>query len=549
MNRNTIVLVGLFAACWLSCAAGQPKNKKPVRNPTLQEAPLFDAITTSVSDVELNISNYGNMNFVHSGPVPSAQGPAWPRGSDNLSVFGGGFWFAALKDVDGKSTKLTTITFNPQTNSSWFVPGRIEDGNALLDDDPHRRKYRAFRSSDFKSDGTAVDPAEYPMWPIWDAQPNRTLQENGYLGMYIADTIVRSVAVYPKGPVVLSDEDIHAVYKDTDLTRYETPEDDARQRGYPLALEVEQFVYSYRSELLRNVLIFRYEIANRSTDTLRDCWFAPIYDFDLSPRSNIVGGAGNDRARYFSEDPTLNLAYQWTEGDQGESGMGFGYAGVAFLETPAVDETGFLRKEKSVFELEEQQGLHTFQNWRLLQGPQTDEDRYNFLSEGGTSGNDESGDWRFAISTGPCTMLPGDTLRVAYALAFALPVGGPDATGTSEDAAELARVVRAARDAYYNKIVTAIRPSHSAAAAHSVSLPYPNPARQEVRLDLTLEQPTDVRIEAISSIGSTVFKDDIRVHTGAHSVVLRLAELASGAYYLRIAIGGRTEVFPLTLLR
>jgi len=86
----------------------------------------------------------------------------------------------------------------------------------------------------------------------------------------------------------------------------------------------------------RDFIFLKYEITNYSKDTLSDCWMAPVMDVDIAVATNSQNGASNDRCRYYEEDPTLNLAVQWSMGDQGEKGQGFGYLGFDFLESPAV---------------------------------------------------------------------------------------------------------------------------------------------------------------------------------------------------------------------
>ena len=145
---------------------------------------------------------------------------------------------------------------------------------------------------------------------------------------------------------------------------------------------------------------------------------APAYDFDIGPNG---GGAiaSNDRVNYYSQDTTLNLAFQWSETNNAtEKGKGFGYIGMDFLESPAVmqDGTRRIRRDKGYYKNEEQLGMRTFQNWIIANDPTTDQGRYDFMSAGTKSGDSPAGDKRFLMATGPFDMAPGDTARVVIGM-------------------------------------------------------------------------------------------------------------------------------------
>jgi len=86
---------------------------------------------------------------------------------------------------------------------------------------------------------------------------------------------------------------------------------------------------------------------------------------------------------FYFWDTTLNLAYQWTNGDLGEEGKGFGYIGFDFMESPVVDENGFIvSRLANRLPKEGELGLKTFRNWVIQNDPSTDVERYDFVSAG-----------------------------------------------------------------------------------------------------------------------------------------------------------------------
>ena len=59
---------------------------------------------------------------------------------------------------------MVELSYNPNSGVSWFVPGRIEDGDTL--NNVYKDKYRNYYSTDFNKDGTPIDPTDGPNWSI-----------------------------------------------------------------------------------------------------------------------------------------------------------------------------------------------------------------------------------------------------------------------------------------------------------------------------------------------------------------------------------------------
>lgn len=426
-------------------------NRKGART---EAAQFNDLRRNTVSKVQFMITNYGIFGL----DVARNQGGGfWPRGSGNEYIFGGGIWFGAIKVKDGVPRKLSVISYNPNSGASWMTPGSIDDGEQADRTPDAVLKNRVYMSTDFiRANGIPRNATDGPNWPIWDSDPNDTLANRSvikdrtrYLGHYINDISKRNSSTYPKGPAFISQEDIFTIYKDTDLRAYELGEDAAKNEGYPLRLQFEQTVYTWGFGEYANFYFIRFNIINRSSDTLYECWMAPAFDFDLAYVLNAQSGAGNDRVSYYFSDTTLNLAYQWTNTDRGERGRRFGYVGMTFLESPAVDGQGFIRHDKLYYTLPEQLGLQTFRNWVIDVDPKTPIERYDFMASRARDGDTGPGDKRFLMATGPFNMVPGDTARVVVGTIFALPVKD-EADGSEEDLANLVRRTRFAQRVYDN---------------------------------------------------------------------------------------------------
>lgn len=424
----------------------EPNRRQILRVPV---QPL-EVLRNKVSRIEVFSSNYGIFGLDVLG---NRAGGIWPRGSNKAYIFGGGIWFGAEKIRDGNPNKLCVIGYNPNSGTSWMVPGRISgpiDKSKIDRSADAINRYRLYLSSDYSSfSGEPLDNADRTgaNWPIWDTEPGDTLKQNRYFGNYIQDLQLRSLSNFPKGPAIISGEDIFSTYKDTDVGNYkEINVDTALKKGYPIGLQIEQTIYSWGFGLYGDFLFIKYTIINKSGENLLNCYMAPALDMD-------IGAAGNDRARIFIADKdkdTLNLAIQWSE--QEAAGQ-FGYIGFDFLESPAIDPgTGFLRKDKKVFPEREQVGLTTFQSWKIEEDPKTAEQRYNFMSAGDRDGDDGPGDKRFLTATGPFNMAPGDTARVVVGVMFA---NGKAtlATGTEDDVKALWELDTFAQAVYNNNFL------------------------------------------------------------------------------------------------
>lgn len=426
---------------------------------------VFDVQDNVVSRFQFKITNYGIWGF----DIANGRGAGiWPRGSQNQYMFAAGPWFGALKRPTGSENlrKLCLIGYNSSSGDGWCVPGSIDDGTTVANTNEGVFKNRVYFSTDFGSSTGEVIPPDpsLPNWPIWDISPNDTIRFNNYFGRYVNETGQRTRAVHAKGPAFISEEDIFSVYKDTDLSRYEGGAAQRRSEGYPLGMQIEQTVYSWGFGDYGDFIFLKYLFVHprQYPDTLLNCWMGALLDVDIALTTNPIRGAFNDRSRYYGEEPDLNLALQWTNGDAGEGGMGFGYLGFNFLESPAVDADGFLRKDKRKFPVAEQLGLVTVQDWPSSLDKRTNEERYDFLSERRKESiASEPGDRRMLMSTGPFNMSPGDSARIVMGVVMAATSGGGDADGTTEDLVEIIRKVRFAQSVYDNNFNAPTPPDRS----------------------------------------------------------------------------------------
>ncbi len=490
---------------------------------------LIEYRTTTKSNVEFIISNLGWSAHKDSSGV-GLPGCTWPRGSQNSYIYGQGICFAAKKIVGVDTNKLYHISYNPNNGKCWVVSGRIEDGNNMLFS--KREKYQVYFSDEFDIvTGEPIDPNQSISWPLWK-QDNSDL---GKLGQFIYDDQERDLTTYSNGPAIISSQDAHCVFKDTDLSRYENSQDSLTNAGYPLKIQYEQTAYLFDDEAYKDMVILRYKIINMSTDSLRDCWFGMISDNDLK----VIGpdsGQVNDVAVPYNADRTLNLSITWSYTNKGELGKGFGYIGNSLLESPAVDQNGNIRKDKSFYPPEEQLGLKTSILFNISADANIIKDLYNSLSSERRSINIENEDLRLLQSTGPFNMNPNDTAICAFMINFASPDDGGEATGLPSDIKTLITNVRNGRDLYYNKhLITKVEDDYKISGRPEINKLYPNPADNYLNLEVNMPNDGNAGIVLLDLIGNRIGSYNVLCQSGANGFSIPTTDFPSGTYILEIS--------------
>ncbi len=527
---------------------------------------VFDLQRNTVSEFDFLVNNAGIIG------LDTKEGSAhgyWPRGSLNQYLFGGGFWFGAKKETpDGRMKKYVEVSYNPNSGRSWFVPGSIEDGDTIRPD--LIEKNRVYFSSDFNQEtGVPLDQTDGPNWPLWVTDTTGRYQYGTYIHKYVNDGTQRNLSNYPMGPLFVSDEDIYSVFKDTDLSQYEGGVQRRKNEGYPLGLEVESRIYTWKQGDMKDVVILSCLVHNKSEDTLKECWFAGIYDVDITYKPNGHVGATNDRIKYFNDDSTLNLAVGWSDATKGDSGRGLGYIGVSMLETPATDADGYIRTDKLIFDPSEQLGLVTFRNWKIENDVLEDEPRYTIISEGNLDGDKGPGDNRMLLATGPFNMEPGDVARVAVGISFAMPAKGGEADGTYEDLAGfkdrnknegsgilandnsvIGKQEIAKRNYYQTILPSAVNQRYGYDL--EVGEIYPNPVSNTFHLSYKVENEGEVSVSIIDQLGNKVktLENEYK-SAGEYNMIYSLDKntFADGMYFVKLQIGNEIKTRKLVLMK
>lgn len=559
-KRSILALLVCLVFGSVSMFAATAKTADKDADQTLRAtAGVYDLQSNTVSNIQFDITNYGiwGLNIRRN----EASG-RWPRGSANNYIFGGGIWFGAKKIKPGTNEykNYVEVSYNPNSGQSWMAPGRIamdpkdHSQDAASTKESDITKYRTYFSIDFNpATGKPLNEAEGQAWPIWDANPDpdARLKFDRYFGYYIEDEGMRSTDVFAKGPAIISGEDIFCTFKDTDLSRYEGGATQRKIDGYPMRLQFDQMIYSWGYGRYKDFIFMVYNIYNASADTLHKCWMAPVLDVDIAVATNASQGAANDRTSFYFKDSSLNLAYQWSGSNYGEKDKGFGYLGFDFLESPAVfqkrdtiekietrkevdtiierfddlgnvyydttwkttqvvvkeirlldsSENGYVRKDKPYYQNAEQLGLVTCNNWAIKDDKLEDDDRYNFMAKGVRDGDNEEGDKRFMMATGPFNMRPKDTVRIVVGVLLSVGSKGGDCDGSEEDLAALIDLDKFAQAVYDSNFRAPAPPDRSAFGRWT-------PLNNGVKLtwDSTAEMSFDSYERGLDFMGYSLFR-------------------------------------------
>ena len=177
-TRSFIIFIIIFISLSLTTLSKNKLSSKEQATILRKSLGAWDIQKNTISNVDFYSSNFG---IIGCNLLQNNGGTFWPRGSLDQYIFAGGFWFGAKKYLPGDSVphKLVEISYNPNSGSSWFVPGRIEDGD--LADTLDYYTYRTYFSTDFhKFSGIPKDLTDGPNWTHW-IKPADLLETGLYL--------------------------------------------------------------------------------------------------------------------------------------------------------------------------------------------------------------------------------------------------------------------------------------------------------------------------------------------------------------------------------
>jgi hypothetical protein len=537
--------------------------------------------SNTLSNVEFYYTNRGIL-FSQGGV--SDEGLFWPRGSGNSYVFAQGLWFGAKKRVGDTLRKLCDLGYNPDTGIGWFMEGEAKEfgKDPGSDGAMPSSKYISYvgtrydtNTGSFITGSSPNVPSPYYPWPIWDTASKKIVKKNFYFGDYISNVNDRRRTRIFKNaeaakPVMISEEDIINVYSDQDPSRNPEFRPGA---GYPLGIDILEAIYTWSFGRYRDLVFVRYRVTNRSLDTLRDCWMAPIDDPDLA--AAFPGGTIRDHNSYvdstlsarvfmldlhsllnqpYASNPAkLNMGIQW----RSVTGVPYGMLGLSIVESPVIDSEGEVVSIDSVVLLGNNlvlsPKLTTFRKWRQHYLPKSDSTRYNFISaQLKDADNNMEDDLGVVLGTGPFILGPAQSAEMTMALTFAW----PSKTDYKKNFAALLQQTAFAHQ-FFGEIdssgfggtkgyfinhfsfdTTRVKSVEQIDQPRAINC-FPNPVGASLNVEFTVSKASKISVDLINALGVSIWKrSDEHVMPGIYQCKVDLQELSSGSYTVRLFENG-----------
>lgn len=209
--------------------------------------------------------------------------------------------------------------------------------------------------------------------------------------------------------IMLSDQDSYCVFNDSNNT------------VNVLGIQLAQTGYAYGSNFAKNMLFFKYELTNTSQNIYDSLYFGLHNDIDVG---DVSGGSpewGDDKVNFILPQ---NLAYFYDDGvtDEWPDGK-TGIIGIMFLKTPEVNgiELGVTDMHYMLYNDDEVSDIDTVQyglmsSSRSLYNSSIGNKYFHVANSSNLHFDDPSQipasgmDIQAHISSGPYTLIPGDTL-------------------------------------------------------------------------------------------------------------------------------------------
>jgi hypothetical protein len=393
INRTLIFLACLALLTSAAWAVSSQTGKMQSSN----SAQIIDTDTyLDINSLLCFVYNDGNFAYDNANWLGKTDGLYFPRGTKKTVIYAAGVWVGAK--VNGEN-RLAIAEY-----SSEFTQGPMENGT-FLPDAPEFKVYKIQRGD---------TPASNPDYANWPASMGAPVDAEG-------------------NPQLLGDQMCWSVFNDANFANHTN---DAANT-HPLGIEIQESTFAYgRSGALGQIIFMKFLIINKGGNTLDSTFISLWADPDLGDASDDLVGC----------DTTLSVGYCYNEaGGDGIYGASPPAVGFDFFQGPKI-ETGD-QNDSALFQGEWIKGyknlpMTSFNKYINGTDPRSFEETYNYMKglmpngdpvvdpEGDTTKffvagdpvtatgwlDDNAADRRYMMSSGPFTMLPGDTQEVVAAI-------------------------------------------------------------------------------------------------------------------------------------
>jgi hypothetical protein len=300
-------------------------------------------------------------------------------------------------------------------------------------------------------------------------------------------------------PVDYIKEIIPSVVSEYDLTT----EFNDSGNPLPVGLSIRNNTYAWSSASDRKYVITEYIIKNNSSNDYTDLYAGIYADWDITANTY-----GTNRALF---DQTNNMGYAY------EVLSNSNYAGIKLL-TQGSAKYYAINNDGSDGSVNIYNGFTKQEKYQCMSGP----DRL----QAGMTGNGT--DISMILSSGPHTLLQGDSIKLAFAL-----VGG-------DNLADITNAATAAQIKY-----NSVGVSDNELAYSDIHI-YPNPASDKIHLTIHQKQDSKVHIIVSDLYGATKYATSAYI-TGTKSLTINSAGWSNGAYVLQLHNDKIQKTFKLVI--
>lgn len=297
-----------------------------------------------------------------------------------------------------------------------------------------------------------------------------------------------------------SKADYEAVSKETD---------GGTSNPIPLNVLVTNRVIAYKNAPDDKYVIVEYVVTNKGISTLNHAYIGLFTDWDVDVSDKNI-------AKY-------------------DTGLQMGYAYATTPLSPFVGVKLLSNNASPMFYPMSYQVAGDF----LADGNFTRKEKFLSLSSGIAANSLGSGngiDVMFTIGSGPYTIPVNDSVKVAFAF-----TAGDNLTDISNSAL--------AAQAKYNTVLTAIA-RDELASGFTVSQNYPNPAKNQTQVEVTIPKNGLVNIDLYDLTGRKIANWYHQVlAAGNHSLNFPTQNLYSGIYFYQVSYSGRSVVKKMIVNR
>lgn len=147
-------------------------------------------------------------------------------------------------------------------------------------------------------------------------------------------------------------------------------------------------------------------------------------------------------------------------------------------------------------------------------------------------------DARFVVSTGPFSMEPGDEVTFDWILSWSRGADWKDSLERLRGMAQWYRLHPEVLEPAYSRLPAVPEPIRTPTASW-VTSPWPNPASESARMEVTVERRVPIRVELFDMLGARRLSLVREVSdAGTHPVDIEVSSLPSGPYYWRVVAAG-----------